>query len=275
MASRQTLRGTTFNIPSNRLLWRSLGEYDSLVEYQEVANRFMLADYTSSNETFREYLIRVSQTTGVCLNDITLQNFKQIQYQGYLIYPNASFDEFLSGFIEDIRVLIDGNFEKSDINGCYFDKIWDALDKIGIVPTIDKAKINLYNYYRLLRNDVAHRLNKDYEKEYARIDLKAIKGFYPRQALPHPKASLNFDDFILCTANVKNIADEMTRSIFPRIDWIRIGIANKDKWFPKYKRFISENRNDRLHGYIRTSVHSLYGVELLEHDIEQIIGSLE
>lgn len=275
MASRLTLRGTTFNIPSNRLLWLSLGKYDSLVEYQEVASRLMLAAYNPSKETFREYLIKVSKTTGVYLNDITLQNFKQIQYQGYLIYPNASFDEFLSGFKEDVRVLIDDNFAESNISGCRFDKIWNALVNIGVVPTIDSAKIDLYHYYRLLRNDLAHRLNNDYKTEYASIDLNAIKGFYPTKALPQPKASLNFDDFILCTANVKNIADEMTRSLLPHIDWTRIGIANKDKWFPKYKRLITENRKDRLHSYIRTSVHSLYGIQLPEHDIEQLIGSLE
>lgn len=275
MSSRLSFRGTTFNIPSNRLLWLSLGQYDSLVEYQEVASRLMLAAYDSTKETFREYLIRVSQNTGVYLNDITLQNFKQAQYQGYLIYPNASFDEFLTGFVDDVKILIDSQFSESNINGCHFDKVIDALKNIGIVPNIDQAKINLYHYYRLLRNDVAHRLNNSYAVEYNAIDLNAINGFYPTLAKPQPKASLNFDDFILCTANVKNIADEMTRSLLPHINWVDLVLANIDTWLPKYKRFIAEGRKGRLKTSINTRIFTLYGLKLSEYDINSIIGSLE
>lgn len=37
--NRLTYRKTTFDIPSNRNLWLTLGQYDALVEYQEVASR--------------------------------------------------------------------------------------------------------------------------------------------------------------------------------------------------------------------------------------------
>ncbi len=275
MSSRLAFRGTTFNIPSNRLLWLSLGEYDSLVEYQEVASRLMLAAYDSSKESFREFLIRVSQKTGVYLNDITLQNYKEAQYQGYLIYPNASFDEFLTGFVSDVRLLVDNQFVESGINGCRFEKIIDALTNIGIIPNIDSAKINLYHYYRLLRNDVAHRLNKSYKDEYSTIDLDAIHDFYPTLAKPQPKESLNFDDFILCTANVKNIADEMTRSLLQHINWVSLVSDNIDKWLPKYKRFIAEGRKDRLKKSINTRIFTLYGIKLSDYIIDTIAGSLE
>lgn len=275
MSSRLSFRGTTFNIPSNRLLWLSLGQYDSLVEYQEVASRLMLAAHDSTKETFREYLIRVSQQTGVYLNDITLQNFKEAQYQGYLIFPNASFDEFLTGFVGDVKILINSQFQESNINGCRLDKIMDALKNIGIIPNIDEAKINLYHYYRHLRNDVAHRLNTSYTDEYNAIDLDAINGFYPTLTKPQPKASLNFDDFILCTANVKNIADEMTRSLLPHINWVKLVLDNIDSWLPKYKRFIAEGRKERLKTSINTRIFTLYGLKLSDYDIDSIVGSFE
>lgn len=235
----------------------------------------MLSAYDSTKETFREYIIRVSKNSGVYLNDITLQNFKQAQYQGYLIFPNASFDEFLTGFVEDVRLLVDSLFSESNINGCRFDKVIDALKNIGIVPNIDQAKINLYHYYRLLRNDVAHHLNNSYTVEYNAIDCGAINGFYPTLAKPQPKASLNFDDFILCTANVKNIADEMTRSLFPHINWVKLVLDNIDSWLPKYKRFIAEGRKGRLETSINTRIFTLYGIKLSEYDIKCIVGSLE
>lgn len=46
----------TINLPSNRYLWKCLGEYDALVEYQEVANRLMLKAYEDSKQPFVNFL---------------------------------------------------------------------------------------------------------------------------------------------------------------------------------------------------------------------------
>lgn len=275
MTSRFIFRGTTFNIPSNRFLWKKLGEYDSLVEFQEVASRLLLAEYNPSKESFRDYLVRVSKLTCVNLNDISLQNYRQIQYQGYLVFPNASFDAFLTDFAEDVRLLLNSEFTESEIGGCHFEKVKVALENNGIELTIDEAKIKLYHYYRHLRNDVAHRLDVDYATEYSLIDMDAIHGFYPNLAKPQPKSSLNFDDFVLCTANIKNMADEMTRSLLPHIDWVTLVLENKDFLLPKYRKFVAMNRVDRLKRYIKNCVHFLYGIKLPTSDIETIVGSLE
>lgn len=275
MTNRLALRGTTFNIPSNRNLWHILGGYDSLVEYQEVASRLMLAAYDPSKETFHDYLKKASQSTGVHLNDITLQNYRETQYQGYLFFPNASFDAFLHDFIDDVKILIDSTFTKSSIDGCLFDKVSDALNNHGIKLTIDQEKLKLYHYYRLLRNDVAHHLKNDCKSEYKAIDKKAIHGFYPTLAEPQPKATLNFDDFILCTANIKNIADEMTRSLLPHIDWVKLVLDNKDKWLPNYHKFIIQNRIERLKKHINTRLFMLYGIRIADYYIDEIVSKLQ
>ena len=46
--NRSTYRNTTFDIPSNRNLWLTLGQYDALVEYQEVASRYYLGTFDNS-----------------------------------------------------------------------------------------------------------------------------------------------------------------------------------------------------------------------------------
>ena len=276
MPDKSKIRGASFNIPSIRMLVKTLGEYDALVEYQEVANRLMLKEQESSKEPFRDYLARVSKDVKINLNDITLQDYKSAIIQGYLVFPNASFDVFLDGFVDDVRILIDDQFNiGNNKKGCNFEKIVDALKDITITLTIDQDKVNLYHYYRLLRNDLAHRLNKNYQAEYNAIDKHIIKGFYPTLSGPNQKSSLNFDDFILCTANIKNIAFEMTKSLLPHINWADIILANKNIWIPKYKKFLIENRTKRLHSYISTVMFFLYGIKLPDYDIETIIGSLE
>lgn len=276
MSRKSTYRDNTFSIPSNRNLWHSLGEFDALVEYQEVASRNYLDVFDSTKETFRDYLMRTSCAVGIHLNDITLDNFKQVQHQGYLVFPNASFDEFISAYVKDVKFLITPDFELSNKNdNCKFDNLLDALSVIGIVPKIDVAKINLYHYYRLLRNDIAHRLNKDYAKEYKLIDSSAIHSLYPTLGLPMPKNGLNFDDFILCTANIKNIADILTLSILQHIDWEKVILEKKEQIIPQYSRFIRENRSKRLHTYISNCIATQYGIRLPESTIERIAGSLE
>ena len=167
-----TYRNTTFNIPSNRKLWLTLGQYDALVEYQEVASRYYLASFDIQKESFDAFLSRTSTATGVRLNSISLTNFREKQYQGYLVFPNASFDDFITDFVDDVRFLIDPAFALSNIDGSKLDKLLDALSQKGVSPSIEKFKKDLYDYYRLLRNDVAHCLNKDYKNEYKAVSIQ-------------------------------------------------------------------------------------------------------
>ena len=273
--NRSTYRKTTFDIPSNRKLWLTLGQYDALVEYQEVASRYYLGTYDVKKESFNAFLSRTSTATGVRLNSISLANFRKKQYQGYLVFPNASFDEFITDFVDDVRFLIDPAFALSKIDGSKFDKLLDALSQNGISPSIKRFKKDLYDYYRLLRNDVAHSLNQDYEKEYKAIDKIAIKAFYPTLNEPNEKSQLSFDDFILCTANIKNIADILTVSLLPHIDWEQFVLSSKDKLIPKYVRFLHEGRIKRLHTYVSNSIKNLYGYTLDKLTINNIIDSLE
>lgn len=180
--NRSTYRNSTFDIPSNRNLWLTLGQYDALVEYQEVASRYYLGTFDVKKESFDSFLSRTSIVTGVRLNNISLANFREKQIQGYLVFPNASFDDFITDFVDDVKFLIDPAFSLSKIDGSKFDKLVDALLQIGISPSIEKFKKELYDYYRLLRNDVAHSLNQNYEKEYKTLDKKAIAAFYGASA---------------------------------------------------------------------------------------------
>lgn len=189
--NRSTYRNSTFDIPSNRNLWLTLGQYDALVEYQEVASRYYLGTFDAKKESFDSFLSRTSIVTGVRLNNISLANFREKQIQGYLVFPNASFDDFITDFVDDVKFLIDPAFSLSKIDGSKFDKLVDALLQIGISPSIEKFKKELYDYYRLLRNDVAHSLNQNYEKEYKTLDKKAIAAFYIITAKPKAHAFKN------------------------------------------------------------------------------------
>ena len=122
---------------------------------------------------------------------------------------------------------------------------------------------------------MAHCLNQDYKKEYKALDKKAIAAFYTTLNEPKEKSQLSFDDFILCTANIKNIADLLTVSLLPHIDWEQLVLSNKDKLIPRYVRFLREGRTKRLYTYVLNCVRILYGYTLDELTINNIIDSLE
>lgn len=175
----------------------------------------------------------------------------------------------------DVRDLIDASFDISKIDGCRFDKVKDALGRKGIEPAIPIVHLDLYNYYRLLRNGVAHCSDSVFEKAYKRIDKNAVKGYYPTLSEPQPKDSLGFNDFILCTTNIKNIADALTQSLFTHVDWKARCIANKETWLPRRSKFMSENCEKRMMNYINNTLVTFYGVKLSNDELETIIGSLE
>lgn len=86
---------------------------------------------------------------------------------------------------------------------------------------------------------------------------------------------MSFDDFILCTANIKNIADLLTISLLPNINWEQLVLNNREQLIPKYERFVHGGRTKRLQTYVLNCIRTLYGYTLDELTINNIIGSLE
>ena len=103
----------------------------------------------------------------------------------------------------------------------------------------------------------------------------AIAAFYTTLSEPKEKSKLSFDDFILCTANIKNIADLLTISLLPNINWEQLVLNNREQLIPKYERFVHGGRTKRLQTYVLNCIRTLYGYTLDELTINNIIGSLE
>ena len=56
------------------------------------------------------------------------------------MFPNASFDDFVSGFVDDVRSLINPAFALSKIDGSKFDRLLDALSQYGISPSLSSLR---------------------------------------------------------------------------------------------------------------------------------------
>lgn len=272
---RTIVRHSTFNLPSMRRLWQVLGEYDTLVEYIELTTRMFKTSFESQHElTFPEFLSSEAMKENICLNDLTLDNYETFKYKYYLILPNSSFDRFLDDFMIDFHTLFDKNIPLSR-HKTKLHSIVDYLVGDSFSILLEDFSISLYDYYRLIRNSLAHdSLKKEPEivEIFSSLNIADVHSRYPRLSAPHDMNNLTFDDFILCTANIKSIADKLTKSLENKIDWGKFSRRNSNL-FPKLKKFRS-NRTRQV-SYIKNVISDIYGIRLSDTCVDNILISIE
>lgn len=272
---RTVVRHSTFNLPSMRRLWQVLGEYDALVEYIELTTRMFKTSFESQHElTFPEFLSSEAMKENICLNNLTLENYESFKYKYYLMLPNSSFDRFLDDFRIDFHTLFDKNIPMSR-QKTKLQSILDYLAGDSFSISLEDFSASLYDYYRLIRNSIAHDSLKKEPKIaeiFNSLNITDVHSQYPRLSAPHDMNNLTFDDFILCTANIKSIADKLTKSLENKIDWGKFSEHNS-YLFPKLKRFRS-NRTRQI-SYIKNVISDIYGIRLSEVCVDDILTSIE
>lgn len=272
---RTIVRHSTFNLPCMRRLWQVLGEYDALVEYIELTTRMFKTSFESQHElTFPEFLSSEAMKENICLNNLTLENYESFKYKYYLILPNSSFDRFLDDFMIDFHTLFNKNIPLSR-HKTKLHSIVDYLVGDSFSFSLEDFSISLYDYYRLIRNSLAHdSLKKEpvIMEIFSSQNIADVHSRYPRLSAPHDMDNLTFDDFILCTANIKSIADKLTKSLENKIDWGKFSRRNSNL-FPKLKKF-SSNRTRQV-SYIKNVISDIYGIRLSDTCVDDILISIE
>lgn len=257
-----------------RRLWQVLGEYDALVEYIELATRKFKTSFESQHElAFSDFLASEAKKENVCLNNLTLENYECFKYRYYLILPNSSFDRFLDDFRNDFHTLFDTQISLSR-DKSKLQSILDYLNRNSFSVSLDKFSHSLYDYYRLVRNSLAHDSDKKVNEiaiTFSSVNISDVHSRYPRLSAPHDMNNLTFDDFILCTANIKSIADKLTLSLEDKLDWVNFSERHSDL-FPKLKQYRCNKPRQVV--YIKNVISSIYGIRLSDTCVDDILHAL-
>lgn len=226
---RHAYRGTSFDIPANKKFRKQCGEYDSLIQFEECCHRALIERYNEEKGkdhslSFKLFTPKIATGTKVNLGFFDFDNYENSLYASYIIYPYGAFDCFIQDIIKDLKDFkINIKIDKQKGKGTKLSQLLKQLKKRGIDVRIEQFKIDLFEYYRLRRNSVAHMLP---ETTYISSFNKSVKSrhlvskTYPNQ--PNALTSydkMTFDDFVVCTANLKNISDIITRTIEKNINW--------------------------------------------------------
>lgn len=268
--NRSAYRKTTFNVPSCRKLWDNCGRFDSIIEFQECAHSDFKVSYmdafSKDGISMPEYINKRSKELNFYLGHFNEPNYEDSLYGCYLIPPMSCFDAFLDEFVNDLRLLC---FKKAKLNSrsplTKFKQVENILKKNGILVGFELWNKDVYEYFRLRRNAVAHGLESShYQAALAKAakwkaDLKVRYGNFGE--LLDTAGHLTFFDFLLCTTNVKNIADLMTIALEKGVNWRKVG-----KSHPRYIDYKQMNgmTKDKKIEYVRKRVYTMYSITLTD-----------
>ena len=224
---------------------------------------------------------KIATGTKVNLGFFDFDNYENSLYASYIIYPYGAFDCFIQDIIKNLKdLLINIKIDKykgkgTKRKGTKLSQLLKQLKKRGIDVRIEQFKIDLFEYYRLRRNSVAHMLP---ETTYISSFNKSVKSrhlvskTYPNQ--PNALTSydkMTFDDFVVCTANLKNISDIITRTIEKNINWEKIGKSHP--YWINYKKInaICSFEKQKKIDFVRKVIEGRYGVELSDELCESFL----
>lgn len=274
-----------FHFACNRILDKELGQFNSLVQFQEVAMLELLKKHKDSDKDLDDFIKNCAQNHNIPLNHVPFSKFQSKIHLSYLIYPTACLDKFFREWIQEVNIFLvkrganpdgtDKSFkEDKSVNGSMLKKILSSLNKAGVGINFPELYSNIYDYYRLSRNQLAHSGDNAYEVEnaYRKIDTKAALALIPswEKAFSAPGV-YELDDLIAYSAFSKRIADELSHLIYPKLNWTNVQINLDNDW----KNFICKakakcDREVTLQGYVKQR----YGEPIPECQIKSTMEHL-
>ena len=168
-----------------------------------------------------DFIKKLSQKHGVRVDVFDLDRFVQHGAALRLIGVTQAFEVFLSTFIEEHPRI---GSRKDRKNG---ETLLDFIvRKLGLPTEVRRdfkngLEYRLYNYYRLMRNDVAHETLEDLAEaapnpvDSTEMELRGASSFtseYARLSAPNRLSALTFDDYVLFTRAAKNLAAQLCQA---------------------------------------------------------------
>lgn len=275
---RSEYRHTTFDIPSNRKLWDTLGEFDALMQYVEAACTSYEEKQKSSGLTLEEFLKSEKEKMSHPISSLAFDSPREKLHDLYLVYPHSCLDVFIDEIIEDMRTLGFVGFSLAGTsNTSRLERLLLSLQRIGIIPNLYDFSLPIYTYYRYMRNGLNHnggdegdntKVKNAYTSVHAfKADIDARFNYL--DALGEC-ANLQFGDYVLCTANIKNIADLIVLAIESHVAWENFFLPVDNH--PTIKKIKGYQRDKQIN-HVKHVVKQTYAIELADDTCAKIVDN--
>lgn len=251
-------------------LYKNLGRYDAIVEFTELAVVNFIEQAESSGD-FNRFIQQQSDSVGIKVNSIDETIYRSRISQSYIlsVYQNAEL--FLHKFKDECNDLKNTDWKPDNTSNNLLVRtmrkviaVNEGKNKIG------EFRLEIFDYYRVIRNKYSHDIIQDTKVENAYIKIKKyedeIKENYPKFSAPNEFDKICFDDFLLFTTVLKDVANTLSDIIKPTDEELKNYYLRND--FYKELNQNPERKNNALIGHIT----SKFGIE--NEEAKKIILSL-
>ena len=137
---------------------------------------------------------------------------------------------------------------------------------------IGEPNIELFDYYRIIRNKYVHEhiSQEKIEKAYKEITKQKtnLSSLYPKLNAPNKFTKISFDDFIIFTRAVKTISKGLCKLIKPKSEQIFVDFYIREKMYISFN-----DKPERKIGAITNDLKFRFGItENTDLIIEKIMS---
>jgi len=220
---------TKFTYFAYRKLKKTLGEFDAIIECNEIAIREFLSN--AENKPLQIYINELSNKHSIRVNYIDYDKFSTRIRQYYVASVFQQFEQFLKDFKKEWKQYFSTRdwIQKKDSET----ELVNTLKNVSL--EIESDLITCVDYYRLVRNYMAH----------SDRDLNKIQSLYNKvqnnsnnflnslniSTFPNSLFEINFDDFLILTNVLKHISFLISNNSKPNnklLSQILLDIAKND-----------------------------------------------
>ncbi|GAB3721955.1 hypothetical protein [Spirosoma lituiforme] len=251
---------TKFSYPSYRKLKKTLGEFDAVVECNEIAIREFL-EQAKKNDA-KKYIQQLSKKHKVRVDEVSFLKFssriRQYYVTSVLQQSEQFFKDFKKEWVKYHSDLVWNDLDKGETN------FQNVLRNTSVVLSSDI--IDIYEYYRIVRNYMSHtdRDTSDMAKRFGKIQENSNNFLEDLHLvnLPNELDNINYTDFLILTNIVKNIAYLISTTSKPSNDRIAeilfdISKENNCKTFNGIKKL--KNDEIRFEKAIKNFISTTFG----------------
>ena len=266
---------TKFSYFAYRKLKKTLGEFDAVVECNEIAIKEFVEQ--APKEKIQQYVQQLSHKHKVKVDEVDFLKFGSRIRQYYISSVFQQAEQFLKDFkTEYLQYFPDKtwvDFLKGET------KLQNTLKNISLALPNDLTDV--YEYYRFVRNYMSH-TDRDLEElknRHIQIQNNA-NDFLTKlhlSALPNSLNEINFSDFLILTNVIKHIAFLISTSAKPGNERIAEILFDKAKENGKRAyQGLKKTKNDknRFKAAIKSFITTNFG-RFSSKDIDTVSKKLE
>lgn len=266
---------TKFSYFAYRKLKKTLGEFDAVVECNEIAIREFIEKAKSQGAN--KYIQQLSHKHRVRVDEVDFLKFSTRIRQYYVASVFQQAEQFIKDFKAEWRAYFEGGEWSESKNG---ETVFQNTVR-NLSIELPNDLIEIYEYYRLVRNYMAHtdRDVDELQKRYKKIitnENEFLKDLNIGNT-PNSYDEIDFNDFLILTNIVKHIAYLFSVTSKPDNEAVAKILLNKSKEdgqkaFKGLKKLM--NNSDRFDKAIKSFIKSTFG-RFSQNDEEEITRKLK